>query len=76
MLSPDVIVTKNKKDWSVELNNSTIPKITVYQEYVNEIERPLQMNLKMIMKIDGIQTLFKHTKIKILTMTPLTLVQS
>ena len=36
---------------------------------------PLQMNLKMIMKIDGIQTLFKHTKIKILTMTLLTLDQ-
>ena len=38
LLSPDVIVTKNKKDWSVELNNSTLPKITVNQEYVNEIE--------------------------------------
>ena len=38
LLSPDVIVTKSKNDWSVELNNSTLPKITVNHEYVNEIE--------------------------------------
>merc|ERR1711991_937796 len=38
LLSPDVIVTKSKNDWSVELNNSTLPKITVNQEYINEIE--------------------------------------
>ena len=25
-------------NWSVELNNSTLPKITVNQEYINEIE--------------------------------------
>ena len=39
LLSPDVIVTKSKNDWSVELNNSTLPKITVNHEYVNEIEK-------------------------------------
>ena len=38
LLSPDVIVSKNKNNWSVELNNSTLPKITVNQEYVDEIE--------------------------------------
>ena len=38
LLSPDVIVTKNDKEWSVELNNSTLPKVTVNNEYVNEIE--------------------------------------
>ena len=38
LLSPDVIVTKSKNDWSVELNNSTLPKITVNQEYIDEIE--------------------------------------
>ena len=37
-IKSDVIVTKNKNDWSVELNNSTLPKITVNQEYINEIE--------------------------------------
>ena len=38
LLSPDVIVSKNKNNWSVELNNSTLPKITVNQEYISEIE--------------------------------------
>ena len=38
LLSPDVIVSKNKNDWSVELNNSTLPKITVNQDYIDEIE--------------------------------------
>ena len=34
----NVIVTKSKNDWSVELNNSTLPKIIVNQEYIDEIE--------------------------------------
>jgi RNA polymerase sigma-54 factor len=38
IFNPDVIVTKNNKNWEVELNNSTLPKVTVNQEYVNEIE--------------------------------------
>ena len=38
LLSPDVIVMKNNNEWSVELNNSTLPKITVNNEYVREIE--------------------------------------
>jgi len=39
LLSPDVIVMKNNNDeWSVELNNSTLPKITVNNEYIREIE--------------------------------------
>ena len=36
---PDVIVTKNKDDWNVELNNSTLPKICVNDSYVKEIEK-------------------------------------
>ena len=36
---PDVIVTKNKNDWNVELNNSTLPKICVNDSYVKEIEK-------------------------------------
>jgi len=39
IFSPDVIVTKTNKNWSVELNNSTLPKINVNEEYVNEIEK-------------------------------------
>lgn len=35
---PDVIVTKNNENWSVELNESTLPKITVNEGYVKEIE--------------------------------------
>ena len=38
IFNPDVIVTKNNENWEVELNNSTLPKVTVNQEYVNEIE--------------------------------------
>ena len=38
LLSPDVIVMKNNNEWSVELNNSTLPKITVNNEYIREIE--------------------------------------
>ena len=38
LLSPDVIVTKNNDAWSVELNNSTLPRVTVNNEYINEIE--------------------------------------
>lgn len=35
---PDVIVTKNNENWSVELNESTLPKITINEDYVKEIE--------------------------------------
>ncbi len=38
LLSPDVIVSKANGNWSVELNNSTLPKITVNQEYIQEVE--------------------------------------
>ena len=38
IFNPDVIVTKNNENWEVELNNSTLPKVTVNQEYINEIE--------------------------------------
>ena len=38
LLSPDVIVMKNNNEWSVELNNSTLPRITVNDEYIKEIE--------------------------------------
>jgi RNA polymerase sigma-54 factor len=38
IFNPDVIVTKNNENWEVELNNSTLPKVTVNEEYVNEIE--------------------------------------
>ena len=33
-----MIVTKNNQNWEVELNDSTLPKVTVNQEYINEIE--------------------------------------
>lgn len=36
---PDVIVTKNKTEWSVELNKGTLPKITINEDYVKEIEK-------------------------------------
>ena len=35
---PDVIVSKNNNDWSVELNQGTLPKITINEDYVKEIE--------------------------------------
>ena len=38
IFNPDVIVTKNNQNWEVELNDSTLPKVTVNQEYINEIE--------------------------------------
>lgn len=36
---PDVIVTKNKDEWNVELNNSTLPKVCVNDSYAKEIEK-------------------------------------
>ena len=36
---PDVIVSKNNSEWSVELNQGTLPKITINEDYVKEIER-------------------------------------
>ena len=36
---PDVIVTKNKDEWNVELNNSTLPKVCVNDSYIKEIEK-------------------------------------
>ena len=38
IFNPDVIVSKNNQNWEVELNDSTLPKVTVNQEYINEIE--------------------------------------
>ena len=35
---PDVIVTKSKDKWNVELNNSTLPKVCVNNNYIKEIE--------------------------------------
>jgi len=35
---PDVIVSNNGSDWSVELNESTLPRITINEDYVKEIE--------------------------------------
>ncbi len=35
---PDVIVTKTNSDWSVELNQGTLPKITINEDYAKEIE--------------------------------------
>ncbi len=35
---PDVIVSRVNSDWSVELNESTLPKITINEDYVKEIE--------------------------------------
>lgn len=36
---PDVIVSKEKDNWTVELNNSTLPKVSVNEGYVKEIEK-------------------------------------
>lgn len=36
---PDVIVSKNNGQWEVELNQGTLPKITVNEDYVKEIEK-------------------------------------
>ena len=39
IFNPDVIVTKNHKNWEVELNDSTLPKVTVNEEYISEVEK-------------------------------------
>ena len=44
---PDVIVTKNKDDWNVELNNSTLPKICVNDSYVKKLK---SLNAKILTK--------------------------
>ncbi len=35
---PDVLVSKNNSEWSVELNQGTLPKVTINENYVKEIE--------------------------------------
>tara|TARA_Y100000589_G_scaffold312695_1_gene333310 strand:+ start:2131 stop:3540 length:1410 start_codon:yes stop_codon:yes gene_type:complete len=35
---PDVIVSKKRGVWEVELNDSTLPKITINENYVKELE--------------------------------------
>ncbi len=39
ILEPDVIVNRKNNEWIVELNNSNLPKITVNEDYVKELER-------------------------------------
>ncbi len=39
IFNPDIIVSKNNGNWEVELNDSTLPKVTVNEEYVKEIEK-------------------------------------
>ena len=39
IFNPDIIVSKNNGNWEVELNDSTLPKVTVNEEYVSEIEK-------------------------------------
>lgn len=36
---PDVIVNQKNQNWEVELNNSTLPKIVVNENYVSELEK-------------------------------------
>ena len=36
---PDVIVSKNNQDWTVELNEGTLPKITVNESYAKEVAK-------------------------------------
>ena len=36
---PDVIVKHKNNSWEVELNNSTLPKIIVNEDYINELEK-------------------------------------
>ena len=36
---PDVLVTQKNNQWEVELNNGTLPKITVNENYINELEK-------------------------------------
>ena len=38
IFNPDVIVSKRRSQWEVELNDSTLPKITINEDYVKEIE--------------------------------------
>ena len=38
IFNPDVIVSKGRGQWEVELNDSTLPKITINEDYVKEIE--------------------------------------
>ena len=44
IFNPDVIVTKNNQNWEVELNDST-PKVTVNQEYIDEVKILIVLNL-------------------------------
>ena len=36
---PDVIVKNNNKNWEVELNNGTLPKIVVNESYIKQLEK-------------------------------------
>ena len=36
---PDVIVTQKNNQWEVELNNGTLPKIIVNENYIKELEK-------------------------------------
>ena len=39
IFQPDVIVRNKNDNWEVELNNSTLPKIIVNEDYANELEK-------------------------------------
>ena len=36
---PDVVVSQKNKQWEVELNNGTLPKIIVNENYIKELEK-------------------------------------
>ncbi len=39
IFQPDVIVSNRNDNWEVELNNSTLPKIVVNEDYADELEK-------------------------------------
>jgi RNA polymerase sigma-54 factor len=40
--APDVIVSKGSNGWVVELNKSTLPSITINEQYINEMSKSIR----------------------------------
>ena len=36
---PDIIVKRSEKGWRIDLNGSTLPTVSIDEEYINEIEK-------------------------------------
>ena len=54
--SPDIIVYRDKKEWKVELNRSTLPAIKINEDYINNLNKNSKNDSEANFIVDNISS--------------------